>query len=59
MMQQPDAERRNHLRITVVMRSLDGDATFDPRWRYLTAQVFCDLRAYLMGHTGVVEDPVA
>jgi serine/threonine-protein kinase len=57
-MQQGELERRNQLRITVVMRSLDGNVTFDPRWRFLTAQVFCDLRAYLMGQTGVVEDTV-
>jgi serine/threonine-protein kinase len=58
LMQPGDSERRNHLRIAVVMRSPDGDATFDPRWRYLTAQVFCDLRAYLMGQTEGVEDLV-
>src|SRR5262249_54078884 len=55
-MQQIDAERQNHLLITVVMRSLDGNSTFDPSWRALAAQVFCDLRGYLMGKTGLLNE---
>jgi serine/threonine-protein kinase len=54
-MRQADPLRQNLLFITVVIRSLDGGSTFDPYWRALCAQVFCDLRAYLMGQTGAVE----
>jgi serine/threonine-protein kinase len=52
-MEQGETERQNQLRITVMMRPLEGNASFDPRWRLLCDQVFCDLRAYLMGHSGV------
>ncbi len=55
-LQQADAERQNLLKITVVMRSLDGHSVFDPHWHSLSAQVFCDLRGYLMGKTGGVEE---
>jgi serine/threonine-protein kinase len=57
-MQQADSVRQNLLRISVIMRSLDGDSTFDPHWRSLATQVFCDLRGYLMGQSGIVEEPV-
>jgi serine/threonine-protein kinase len=46
------ADRQNHLFITVIVRALDGGSTFDPLWRNLASQVYCDLRAYLMGKTG-------
>jgi hypothetical protein len=53
-MEQADGDRQNHLLITVIMRSLNGDSTFDPLWRAMGTQVFCDLRAYLMGNSGTL-----
>jgi serine/threonine-protein kinase len=50
-----DPDRRNLLDIMVEMRSLDGASPLDPEWRAYTAQIFCDLRGYLMGQTGVVQ----
>jgi serine/threonine-protein kinase len=50
-MDQSDPERRNLLEITVAMRALDGCSALDMSWRAYTAQIFCDLRAYLIGHT--------
>jgi serine/threonine-protein kinase len=46
-----DIRRQNHLGITVELRSLDGHSAFDASWRAYTAQIFCDLRAYLMGRS--------
>jgi serine/threonine-protein kinase len=46
--------RENQLRITVVLRSLLGDLSTDLSWRQLCTQIFCDLRAYLMGQNGPV-----
>jgi serine/threonine-protein kinase len=54
-MQHAQNDRRNQLLITVVMRSLDGDSTYDPLWRALASQVYCDLRGYLMGKSGILE----
>jgi serine/threonine-protein kinase len=54
-MEQTDSTRQNQLAITVLMRSLDGHSAFDTQWRNYTAQIFCDLRAYLIGHTEKVE----
>jgi serine/threonine-protein kinase len=42
------------LRITVVMSSEDSGAAENPQWRARCQQVFCDLRAYLMGQAGAV-----
>jgi serine/threonine-protein kinase len=42
------------LRITVVMSSEDSGAAENPQWRARCNQVFCDLRAYLMGQAGAV-----
>jgi serine/threonine-protein kinase len=42
------------LRITVVMSSDDTAAADNPQWRARCQQVFCDLRAYLMGQAGAV-----
>jgi serine/threonine-protein kinase len=55
-MQQNDPERQNLLQMTVIMRPLDADSAFDPMWRSLSAQVYVDLRGYLMGHSGMVEE---
>jgi eukaryotic-like serine/threonine-protein kinase len=49
---QPDPGRANQLRITVSMRSATGRSARDPAWRSRCHQVFCDLRAYLIGQTG-------
>jgi serine/threonine-protein kinase len=42
------------LRMTVVMSSGDSGAADNPQWRARCQQVFCDLRAYLMGQAGAV-----
>jgi serine/threonine-protein kinase len=42
------------LRITVIMSSPDSGAAENPQWRARCNQVFCDLRAYLMGQAGAV-----
>jgi serine/threonine-protein kinase len=54
-MQQPDLDRTNRLFITVVMRSVNGHSSFDPLWRAVANQIYCDLRAYLMGNSGVTD----
>jgi serine/threonine-protein kinase len=51
----PDTDRdNNQLRITVVLRSPGGDVTGDVAWQGVFTQIFCDLRAYLMGQNGSV-----
>ena len=50
-----DPERGNLLRVTVVMRSLSGKSVTDLNWRTSCDQIFCDLRAYLMGQTGSLD----
>jgi len=55
-MQQADTERQNLLKIGVALRSLDGVSRHDPVWRDYCSQVFCDLRGYLMGQTGMVKE---
>jgi serine/threonine-protein kinase len=49
-LQRPDPTKDNQLRITVVMRPLNGSGDAD--WRSRCTQVFIDLRAYLMGQNG-------
>ena len=46
------------LSITILMRSPEGLAATTPAWKARCNQVFCDLRAYLMGQGGSVADPV-
>jgi serine/threonine-protein kinase len=58
-MQQVDPERQNLLHITVALRSIYDDCMFGPLWRASTDQVFCDLRGYLMGNSGVAAKAVA
>jgi serine/threonine-protein kinase len=48
-LQRSDASRDSKLRITVLFRSRAGDLSNDAAWRNSCAQIFCDLRAYLMG----------
>jgi serine/threonine-protein kinase len=43
--------RNGLLHITVLMSSPDGKAHSRPEWRVRCGQIFCDLRAYLMGDT--------
>ena len=50
-LQRADPNKENQLRITVVFRSLTGELGADLNWRGLCTQIFCDLRAYLMGQT--------
>jgi serine/threonine-protein kinase len=51
-LQRADGGRDNRLRITVIFRSPSGDLSADVGWRNLCSQIFCDLRGYLMGHSG-------
>jgi serine/threonine-protein kinase len=51
-LQRCDAGPDNRLRITVVFRSPGTDLSTDPAWQDLCTQIFCDLRAYLMGQSG-------
>jgi serine/threonine-protein kinase len=44
--------RDSELLITVVFRAATRDQATDIAWRNLCTQIFCDLRAYLMGQTG-------
>jgi serine/threonine-protein kinase len=55
-LQRPDSQRDSQLRITVVFRSKAGDLSNDTAWRNACSQIFCDLRAYLMGQNGVQSD---
>ena len=50
----PDDARGSQLRIIVVLRPPHSTLCADPGWRQLCTQIFCDLRGYLMGQTGVV-----
>ncbi len=49
-LQRPDAGREGKLNITVVLRPADKASAGDD-WRDRCAQVYCDLRGYLMGST--------
>jgi tRNA A-37 threonylcarbamoyl transferase component Bud32 len=50
-LQRPVAERENQLLITVHFRAPSRAVAADTSWRDLCTQIFCDLRAYLMGQT--------
>jgi serine/threonine-protein kinase len=47
-----DSARDNLLNITVLLRPTESSSA-SPDWRDRCAQIFCDLRAYLMGQTNV------
>ncbi len=49
-LQKADSGRDSLLRITVVLRPAET-ANAAPDWRDRSAQIFCDLRGYLMGQT--------
>jgi serine/threonine-protein kinase len=51
-------QRDNQLRITVLIKPAQGDLTADLSWRGLCNQIYCDLRAYLMGSSSGVEAAV-
>ncbi|MFO0928654.1 MAG: protein kinase [Gemmataceae bacterium] len=51
-LQRSDSGRDNHLKIMVIFRASDADTSADAAWREVCGQIFCDLRAYLMGQTG-------
>ena len=53
-LERPDDSRGSQLRITVVLRPPSPAVFGDPAWRRLCTQIFCDLRGYLMGQTGMV-----
>jgi serine/threonine-protein kinase len=54
-LQRADTGRDNQLRITVIFRSSGPDLNADVAWRALCTRIYCDLRAYLMGQSGVVD----
>ena len=49
----PDAARDN-LQITIVLRPFGKGISNDESWRARCAQIFCDLRAYLMAQGATV-----
>jgi serine/threonine-protein kinase len=52
LMEQADAERKGQLHITVQMRPIQGNVRKTNAWQARCNRVYCDLRAYLMGHNG-------
>jgi serine/threonine-protein kinase len=46
----------NQLKITVIFRSSGADLNTDVAWRSLCTQIYCDLRGYLMGQNGDLND---
>ncbi len=51
-LERADPNRDSLLHITIIMRPLERRANDEEEWRYRCAQVFCDLRGYLMGQNG-------
>ena len=51
-LQQPDPGHESKLHITVLLRPINGQQSDDPEWRARCDQIYCDLRAYLMGASG-------
>ncbi len=58
-LQRSEDGRENQLRITVVFRPPASELATDSSWRNLCTQIFCDLRAYLMGQSSVVQTEAA
>jgi serine/threonine-protein kinase len=52
LLEHTEEGRENHLSINVVFRTPSSELAADMGWRNLCTQIFCDLRAYLMGQTG-------
>ena len=57
-LQRAEAGRENQLKITVVFRSSGNDLNTDVAWRALCTRIYCDLRGYLMGQTGLNDTPL-
>jgi serine/threonine-protein kinase len=57
-LQRPDPARESLLRIMMILRAPSPDVSTDGDWRRVCGQVYCDLRAYLMAHTGAINDTV-
>ena len=55
-LEQADPERASLVGITVLMRSAQGERGTDLVWRARCDQIYCDLRGYLMGQTGNLDD---
>lgn len=55
-LQRSENGRDNQLRITVIFRSGNFDLNADSAWRGLCMQIYCDLRAYLMGNSSSTGD---
>jgi serine/threonine-protein kinase len=53
---QQGVERQNQLTISVLIHSLERIPAVDPRWRDFCDHIFCDLRGYLIGQTGSVQN---
>jgi serine/threonine-protein kinase len=51
-----DAERESLLNITVVMRSADKEEILDADFRGRCEQIYCELRGYLIGKTGISKE---
>ncbi len=49
VLERSNLTQQNLLNITVKMRSLDQTAVVSSAWRSRCTQIFCDLRAYLVG----------
>jgi serine/threonine-protein kinase len=58
-LQRAESSRDNLLRIIVLLRPMAGEVGSDASWRQLCNQIYCDLRGYLMGHTGQVANESA
>jgi serine/threonine protein kinase len=55
-LQRPVGGRENQLTVTVVVRAPSEDLCGDLEWRDVCGRIFRDLRAYLMGQSGVNAD---
>ena len=53
-LERSNPHQQSLLRITIIMSSPDSGASANAQWRARCNQVFCDLRAYLMGQMGEV-----
>jgi serine/threonine-protein kinase len=53
-LEQLQAQRHNHLHVTLTFLPVDKDSVNDPHWRDRCHRLFCEIRAYLMGYSEVV-----
>jgi serine/threonine-protein kinase len=53
-LQRGDHQREGQMRITLVLRAPSVEIATEAVWQKLCAQIYCDLRAYLMAHANVV-----